>query len=180
MIRTIHPGDDGTTNFLGEGRISKDDLRINTLGSVDEADACFGIIRALCKDEQVKDVIVNVMKRLHTAMAEISAGKEKRSKLPHLSNADVEWVEEKIRDFQKHMKLPDGFLLAGDTELSAWINQARTATRRAERKIVRLVKNGLIQPGALIKFFNRLGTLCFYMQAWEIQAEGKQATLAND
>jgi len=39
-------GDDGTTGFLGEGRLDKDDIRMETLGTLDECSAQCGVIRA--------------------------------------------------------------------------------------------------------------------------------------
>ena len=39
-------GDDGSTGLLGSGRVSKDDLRVEVYGTVDELNAALGVARA--------------------------------------------------------------------------------------------------------------------------------------
>ncbi len=41
-------GDDGMTSLLGKGRVKKNDLRIETVGIIDEANAALGMARSLC------------------------------------------------------------------------------------------------------------------------------------
>ena len=41
-------GDDGTTGWLGKGRLKKYDLRIEAVGTLDEASAAMGLARADC------------------------------------------------------------------------------------------------------------------------------------
>ena len=48
-------GDDGTTGLLGGGRASKDDLRIETYGTVDEASSALGLAKALTSDPRVRN-----------------------------------------------------------------------------------------------------------------------------
>ena len=48
----IHTGDDGSTGLLGESRLPKYHLRIETLGALDEASAALGLARALTKSPQ--------------------------------------------------------------------------------------------------------------------------------
>ena len=176
----VHTGDDGKTNYLGKGRIPKYDLRIETLGTIDEADACCGVIRAICKDPKIKTIMAGVMTRLHIAMGEVSSSIEAVVKIPQLTEADINWLEGEITKLQKDVQVPNGFILAGDTNCSALINQARTVIRRAERRVAQLIKTKLIRPGSLLKFLNRLGTLCFHLQVWEIQSNGKNISLIRD
>src|SRR4051794_7686956 len=39
-------GDDGSTGLLGAGRVSKDDIRVEVYGTVDEVNAALGVARA--------------------------------------------------------------------------------------------------------------------------------------
>ena len=47
-------GDKGTTGIFGGSRVDKDDIRIETNGTLDELNATLGVIRALLdeKDER--------------------------------------------------------------------------------------------------------------------------------
>jgi len=45
-------GDSGTTGFLGKGRLSKDSVRIEAVGSVDEATAALGLARGMTEIEE--------------------------------------------------------------------------------------------------------------------------------
>jgi cob(I)alamin adenosyltransferase len=180
MAKQIHPGDDGLTNTLGSERIPKFHLRIETLGSIDEADACFGLLRAVSTDETILSICQRVMKFLHTAMAEVSNDIGNDARIPYLVHSDIVWLEDMIEELGKNAIAPSGFILAGDTIPSAYINQARTAVRRAERFVDRMIAEKMISPGALMGVFNRLGTLCYYMQVWQIRSEGKNISLVQD
>ncbi len=179
-MQPLHPGDDGRTNYLGKGRIPKFDLRIETLGTLDEADACCGIVRGMCRQKVIRTIMAGVMRRLHIAIGEVSSSIESKLKIPHLMEADVKWAEKEIANLQKDLQAPLGFILAGDTEISAFINQARAIIRRAERRVAQMIHKNLIKPGVLLIFLNRLGTLCFHLQVWEIQSSGKKMTLTSD
>ncbi len=180
MEEKFHPGDDGRTNTLGNKRIPKYDLRFETLGAIDEADATFGVLRAISSDEIIQTICKRVMKILHTAMAEVSSDIENDTRIPHLTDADIVWLEGKIDELKENTVLPSGFILAGDTIPSAYINLARTAVRRAERLVDQMIAEKMIIPGALMGVFNRLGTLCYHMQVWQICSEGKNISLVED
>jgi cob(I)alamin adenosyltransferase len=52
-------GDDGTTDLLG-ARVTKDDPRIDALGSLDEATSAIGLARSLTTDDRVREDLVAV------------------------------------------------------------------------------------------------------------------------
>ncbi len=52
-------GDDGTTG-LGDGaRVPKHDLRVESYGTVDEANACIGMVRLHCADHPEVDAMLS-------------------------------------------------------------------------------------------------------------------------
>ena len=54
-------GDSGMTDLLGEGRVAKSDLRLEVLGTIDEASAALGLARSLSKVDDVKATVVELL-----------------------------------------------------------------------------------------------------------------------
>ncbi len=69
-------GDDGTTGFLGEGRIPKYHLRIEALGTLDESNATLGLARASVHDPRSAPLMLYVQRDLYRLMAEVAAPPE--------------------------------------------------------------------------------------------------------
>ncbi len=65
-------GDDGTTGLLGEGRVSKTDARIETLGALDESTAALGLARAQAKDPRSGKILLEAQRDLYKLMAEVA------------------------------------------------------------------------------------------------------------
>jgi cob(I)alamin adenosyltransferase len=53
--------------------------------------------------------------------------------------------------------------------------------RRAERRVAQLIQEGMAENNELLRYLNRLSSLCFVLELLENQAQGKQKpTLAKD
>jgi len=77
--------------------------------------------------------------------------------------------------------MPFRFILPGDTLAGASLDMARTITRRAERMVARLYHEGLLENQELLRYMNRLSSLCFVLELFENAAGGKKTpTQAND
>jgi hypothetical protein len=55
-------GDDGTTGLLGEGRVAKHDLRMEAIGSVDEASAALGLARSQVALPENRDRLLDLQR----------------------------------------------------------------------------------------------------------------------
>ncbi len=172
-------GDDGTTGLLGKDRVPKDDPRIEAAGALEEASAALGLARATATP-QTKDILLAVQRDLYRVMSEVSAVPEGAAKLDRLDRARVEWLEGKIDDLARQIEPPREFILPGDSLPSAALDLARTIVRRAERLITRLAREGRVHNPALQAYMNRLSSLCFALELWEIGAAGlARPTLAK-
>ena len=69
-------GDDGMTGLLGEGRVSKGDVRIEALGAVDEVTAALGMARAVCQSAEAAECLVHIQRDLYGLMGEVAATPE--------------------------------------------------------------------------------------------------------
>jgi cob(I)alamin adenosyltransferase len=170
-------GDDGTTGLLYGGRVSKADPATEAYGSVDEAVAELGMVRALTDDPYVNELILRLQRELFVVGADLATNPDDRKKLkPGVSLATSDMVsrlEESIDDMVEVHPLPQEFIVPGANPVSTALDVARTAVRRAERRTVELKDGGAtVNPDAL-RYLNRLSDLLFVLARW--QAGGDEA-----
>ncbi len=170
-------GDDGSTGLLYGGRVSKADPATEAYGSVDEAVAALGLVRALTDDQYVNELVLRFQRELFVVGADLATNPKGRAKLkPEVSlttAAMVERLEASIDDLVEVHPLPEEFIVPGANPVSASLDVARTAVRRAERRTVELQSGGgTVNPEAL-RYLNRLSDLLFVLARW--QAGGDEA-----
>ncbi len=173
-------GDDGTTGFLGKGRISKASARIEAVGSVDEASAALGMARALCHTEKTQSILLKIQRLLYKLMSEISASNDLADKLERLDEGHVAWLEEQIASIESEVDIPREFIIPGDSPGSAALALARTIVRRAERRAVAFYENSDTSKPVLLTFLNRLSSLLFILEIYEISVSGDNIQLAKE
>ncbi len=172
-------GDDGLTGLLGEGRVPKHDLRPETLGTIDEATAALGMARYSCRAAQSAPLLMEIQRDLYRLMAEVAATPENADKFHAIDAGKVAWLEAQIETLNEFVKLPEGFILPGDSMAGAALDLARTIVRRAERRVSELLHNGELANRELLRYLNRLSSLCFVLELLENQAEGQATTMAK-
>lgn len=165
-------GDDGTTGVLGEGRVTKYDLRMEVLGAVDEATAALGMARSLAKTTAVRGLLLNIQRDLYLLMAESAATEENEERFHAVNEDKVTWLEEQTDALAGQVTLPKEFIVPGDTLAGATLDMARTITRRAERRMAEWQARGGNQNPDLLRYLNRLSSLLFVLEFVENQAAG--------
>ena len=165
-------GDDGTTSLLGEGRVTKFHPRIEANGCIDEASAAIGAARSVCRTEGTNDLLQSVQRDLYQIMAEIAATPENVARFRKVAADRIVWLEENTDRITKAIGFPKGFILPGDTQASGMLSLARTIVRRAERRVVQLLSEGVIENSDLQRYLNRLSSLCFALELLENHAAG--------
>jgi cob(I)alamin adenosyltransferase len=160
-------GDDGTTSLWYGGRVPKTDARTEAYGSIDEASAALGVARSLCgpDDSELAADLLRLQRELFVAGAELATAPEAKGRLEdgvsRVTDAMVQELEPLIDRYMDRVDLPPRFVIAGGTTLSAQLDVARTAIRRAERRVVALKEaNGLASP-AVLRYLNRASDLAF-------------------
>lgn len=166
-------GDDGTTGLLGEGRVKKYHPRPMAYGDVDEAQAVLGVARAAVQGKDVAAVVLQAQRDLYHLMAELAATEETAPQFRRIDAARVAWLEAQTDAFGERIALPREFTVGGDSTAGAALDVARTVVRRAERRVVRLYDDGLIQNGELIRYLNRLSSLLFVLSRYEDAVGGQ-------
>ncbi len=174
-------GDDGYTGLLGEGRTPKYAPRIEAVGSVDEATAALGMARAACRSEGCQELLLAIQRDLYHLMAELAATPENAARFRQVDAGRVAWLEEQTDALAKRIAAPDEFIVPGDSPAGAVLDLSRTIVRRAERRVAYLLHQNEIENPELLRYLNRLSSLCFALELLENQASGRPSpTLARD
>jgi cob(I)alamin adenosyltransferase len=161
-------GDDGTTGLWYGGRVAKSDSRPEAYGSVDEAASALGLCRAAARDnDELRDDILRIQNELFVAGAELATAPEAAHRLqPGVSKVTPEMVERMEADIDRYMSrvvLPPKFVIPGGTELSAHLDVARTAIRRAERRVAAMKESGELADDTVLRYLNRASDLVYAM-----------------
>ena len=159
-------GDKGQTSLWGGGRISKDDLRVETYGSLDELNSAIGVVIACGIAKSVEKVLIPIQCDLFQLGAEFAAAD--RSKLDvTIGESHVERLENAIDEFDEKLEPLKAFILPGGGTSGAHCHMARTICRRAERLAVSLAKTNCDQTTVVsefaIQYLNRLSDLLFVL-----------------
>lgn len=165
-------GDDGFTGLLGPGRVAKEDLRLEAVGSVDELNAALGVARSLVRSSEGPELILQIQRDLYGLMAELAATPENRARFQKINAARVQWLEAQIEVLSAVVDVPEEFIVPGDSVEGAFLDLARTVTRRAERRVAALVHEGSVENIELLRYLNRLSSLCFVLELRENQVSG--------
>jgi cob(I)alamin adenosyltransferase len=173
-------GDTGETSYLGAGGISKSSLRIEAVGSVDEANAAIGLARALSESEQTRAILFTVQQHLYLLMTELSASPDVADKFDKLDNGQLNWLEAKIDDLEAAVEMPKVFIIPGSSPASGALDLARTIIRRAERRTVALLEEKQILKQLLVAYLNRLSSLLFVLEVYESSNFGHQIQLTKE
>ncbi len=154
-------GDAGDTS-LGDGaRVRKDTVRVEAFGTVDEANSIIGLAR-LHTDGGVDDILGRVQNDLFDLGADLCRPEDGRKGEGGLriSAGQVERLEGEIDRLNADLAPLESFILPGGTPAAAYLHQARTVARRAERLTVALAAQETVNDQA-VKYLNRLSDLLF-------------------
>jgi cob(I)alamin adenosyltransferase len=161
-------GDDGTTGLWYGGRVPKSDSRPEAYGSVDEAASALGLCRVAAQDDkELYDDILRIQNELFVAGAELATAPEAAGRLEAgVSKVTAEMVERLESDIDRYMErvdLPPKFVIPGGTELSARLDVARTAVRRAERRVDSMKQAGELADETVLQYLNRASDAIYAM-----------------
>lgn len=155
-------GDGGETGLFGGGRVNKDDPRVEAYGEVDELNAALGLARAQKLDTSLDELLQEIQSQLFTVGSVLATPKESRaaSVIPQLRTSWAVAMEKQIAGFDRELLPLNAFILPGGTPAASALHLARTICRRAERRVVPLVRDGQVNPDVVV-YLNRLSDLLF-------------------
>jgi cob(I)alamin adenosyltransferase len=172
-------GDQGETSLMYGRRVPKNDPRVEAYGAVDELTAALGLARASCEDKLVSEQIFAVQKDLINVMGELSTLPEDRERYAKdgfqvVDSKMVDRIGAVIVDLEKDKSLyPKDWVIPGTNSVSAALDLARTACRRAERRVAPLKEPNL----EILRYLNRLSDFCWILaRKLEVQAKNSGNT----
>lgn len=160
-------GDAGTTGLGTGARVAKHDLRIVAYGTVDETNACVGLVRlhAAQEDPGLDGKLERIQNDLFDLGADLCVpdrGEKLEYEPLRVTQAQVDWLEAEIDAMNASLQPLKSFVLPGGTPAAATLHLARTVSRRAERDMTALAAadNEPVSASAL-KYINRLSDYLF-------------------
>lgn len=161
-------GDNGTTGLVDGSRVSKDDMRIQAIGDVDELNALIGQARTLLSHLYLDAMLGRIQNDLFDLGADLAtpiddaANQEKALRILPIQVTRLETELDKLNDDLSPLK---SFILPGGNPPAAAIHVARSCARRAERKAVALSQKEEISQSAL-QYLNRVSDFLFVAARW--------------
>ncbi|MBM9508480.1 cob(I)yrinic acid a,c-diamide adenosyltransferase [Actinacidiphila acididurans] len=161
-------GDDGTTALGDMSRTSKLDPRLAAYADVDEANSAIGVAVAA---GDLPDEIVTLLVRIQNDLFDVGAdlctplsGSGRDTASLRVAESYIEFLEEQCDRFNEGLEKLRSFILPGGTPGAAFLHQARTVVRRAERATwAALDEHGDTMNSATVKYLNRLSDLLFIL-----------------
>jgi cob(I)alamin adenosyltransferase len=150
-------GDAGTTG-LGDGsRTTKDSLRIDAIGEIDELNSGLGVL--LCEDmpDAMRAALLDVQNDLFDLGGELCL-----PGMEVMKDAQVARLEAQAEAFNAELSMLKEFILPGGTRAASLAHLSRTVCRRAERSMVRLHHAEPLSDAAR-RYVNRLSDLLFIL-----------------
>lgn len=149
-------GDGGQTGLVGGVRISKDDLRVEAYGTVDELNTTLGFARSICTSKEIYDWTEGIQRTLFRLGAALANPTESKKDPPSITGEDVEALTKLVHQIEAVEGILGDWSLPGAHTESAAYEIARTVCRRAERNTVRLASSGVELRPEILAYLNRL------------------------
>lgn len=164
LTRIYTRGGDGGQTSLGSGeRVAKHALRVEAMGTVDEANAAIGVARLYTAGE-ADDMLGRIQNDLFDLGADLCTpeGEHRGEAALRIINSQVERLEREIDRLNAKLSPLNSFVLPGGSPAAAQMHVARTVVRRAERLLTRLAESEAVNLAAL-RYINRLSDHLFVL-----------------
>ena len=165
-------GDNGQTGLFGGMRLSKDHIRIEAYGTVDELNSYIGLVSDLAENEPIRMELLEIQDRLFTLASHLAAQPGKKLSLPELLESDILFLEEAIDKMDAMISPLKSFILPGGDVVASHCHIARCVCRRAERRVVTLAQSDEV-PEMVIVYLNRLSDYLFTLARYICYLKGK-------
>jgi cob(I)alamin adenosyltransferase len=161
-------GDGGTTGLMYNRRVSKCHPRVEAYGSVDELNAALGLARAAAATSPHNSRLEGIQKDLVILMGELATPAED---LPRYAKDGFSVVTGEltakldliVREIEAQKVSFKGWATPGANMAAATLDVARTACRRAERRVCALQEAGQLLNAEIIIYLNRLSDALWLM-----------------
>ena len=178
-------GDGGQTRLVGGQRVTKDSLRIESYGTVDELNSVLGLVHvalnASSADSAVKEQLNTWLHKTQNDLFNLGSDlatltEDRWEGQPLIAASDVTSLEELIDQFNQELEPLKSFVLPGGGPVCANLHLARTVCRRAERLVISLAGQDTVGE-SVIPYLNRLSDALFVLSRWVCLKLGEEELL---
>ncbi|MBA4137702.1 MAG: ATP:cob(I)alamin adenosyltransferase [Opitutus sp.] len=161
-------GDNGSTSLLYGQRVPKDHPQIEAVGALDELNAALGFAKATQPTGRDKAELERIQQELVAFMGEIACAetdtaRHADSKFSKIDDAALTRVDSAVAAIEARQPKFDGWATPGANLHAAALDLARTAARRAERRVVGLAAHGKIVRPLLVQYLNRVSDMLWLL-----------------
>ena len=168
-------GDEGLTSLGDVSRINKNAIRVETYGTIDEANSIIGVVRSYTKTSELiilDNFLSSIQNELFDLGAELSTPNQNNHMELSISQSQIDRLEDEIDQLNINLDPLKSFVLPGGTAASSFLHLARTTIRRAERLMVKLsIEEKSSVTKESLAYVNRLSDLCFVAARYANQTE---------
>ena len=164
-------GDKGETSLYGGRRVSKDNIRIEAYGTLDELNSFIGLL-ASNASEADGAFLLKIQNILFDCGSTLAADPIKNLNVPNLGEDDILKVENEIDNLSSQLEPLRTFILPGGSTEISYAHICRTICRRAERRVVTLSADEKVDP-LIIKYLNRLSDYFFVLSRKIARDQGR-------
>jgi cob(I)alamin adenosyltransferase len=175
-------GDKGETGLVGGKRVAKDSPRIVAYGTVDELNAIVGLVRTFNEERLAEgehhrwldEVLRKIQNELFDLGSELATPPDAEYEgMFKMGEEQVTALERLMDHCQKDLEPLRSFTLPGGGRINAFLHQARTVCRRAERELLRLSRAEPVSEEGL-RYLNRLSDAFFVLGRWVAKHMGEK------
>lgn len=184
-------GDRGETRLVGGRKVTKDDPRIEAYGTVDELNAVLGLARTfnsgqLASPAGRRSAPQESVVTIDTMLAEVqndlfNVGSDLATRpgdrwegMYRVGGDEVGRLERWIDSLNAELAPLEEFILPGGGPVGAFMHQARTVCRRAERRVYSLMQVEEDVGDGCLRYLNRLSDFLFVLGRWAAKACGEE------
>lgn len=155
-------GDKGNTGLYGGTRVSKNHIRIESYGTIDELNSWLGLLRDQNIENHFQSIIIDIQKNLFIIGSILATPEEKKAKRLSLPESSIAVLEQEIDIMNDSLPTMTHFILPGGHSTVSYCHIARTVCRRAERKVVELYETESFDE-LVLQYLNRLSDYLFVL-----------------
>ncbi|MCG3174207.1 MAG: Cob(I)yrinic acid a,c-diamide adenosyltransferase [Myxococcota bacterium] len=178
-------GDQGTTRLVGGQETPKDHPRIEAYGTIDELNSVMGLARTAVSKKaaqfpelkKLEDILTRISHELFNLGSELATlPADLHPQQPRVTQEMVDRLEREMDEMNERLPHLKSFVLPGGDWPEAFLHQARTVCRRAERQMAAMLRAGEIEP-VMMRYVNRLSDACFVWGRWAALTGGEREFL---
>lgn len=175
-------GDKGTTRLVGGQEVPKDHVRIESYGTVDELNTILGLARTSNRRSGAEAEVISridaILKRIQNDLFNVGSdlatpADGRWAGMYRVGDDDVARLEGWIDSLNEDLGPLKEFILPGGGPVGAFLHQARTVCRRAERRVFTLMNAEEDVGEGCMRYLNRLSDLLFVLGRWAAKHLGE-------